>query len=127
MPRLAQYRNPEKGWGVWQVNDKNAGEFIGWILIRPMYFFTDAPAWHDIEIGWRFKQRTWGQGFATEAAKHIMQTLTISQDIGYFSAIVDADNLASIGVMKKLGMDYLKTDTHPDVADATVEFYQVKV
>ncbi|QBY04975.1 N-acetyltransferase [Thalassotalea sp. HSM 43] len=127
IPRLAKYRNADKGWGLWQVDEKQSGQFLGWVLIRPMYFFSEQPHWRDLEIGWRFKQSAWGKGFASEAAKQVMNALIAEGEVDYFSAIADAKNLASIGVMKKLGLDYQKTDQHPDVAGEQVVFYQLKV
>lgn len=127
IPRMAKYTKPSKGWGLWQVRTNEHDDFIGWILVRPMNFFSDEPLWDDWELGWRFKRKAWGTGYATEAAQHIMQTLASSQDVGYFSAIAMPDNLASIAVMKKLGMQYIKTATHKDpLGDMEVVYYQLK-
>ncbi|MCX7553033.1 GNAT family N-acetyltransferase [Marinicella sp. S1101] len=127
IPRMVKYTNPTKGWGLWQVRVTANDEFIGWILVRPMNYFTDNPSWDDWELGWRFKRKAWGAGYATEAAQHIMQTLASSQDVGIFSAIAMPDNLASIAVMKKLGMQYTKTAMHKDpLGDMEVVYYQVK-
>jgi len=126
IPRMAEYTRAEKGWGLWQVNVTNTQEFIGWILVRPMHFFSEQPQWNNWELGWRFKQASWGKGYATEAAKQIMNTLASTQSVKYFSAIAVPDNLASINIMKKLGMQYLKTDLHQDpLGDMKVVYYQV--
>ncbi|MCL1137232.1 GNAT family N-acetyltransferase [Shewanella pneumatophori] len=129
MPRFAAYRDVEKGWGLWKVfinqsqtlvneADKVEAYFAGWILIRPMYFFTDTPRYDDLEIGWRFKQETWGKGIATESAtkviEHILQT---QPEIKHLSAIADEQNLASINIMKKLGMSFKGNLDHPDAGD----------
>jgi RimJ/RimL family protein N-acetyltransferase len=118
LPRMRAYTNPAQGWGLWKVTTlasqlENPSCFIGWILVRPMGFFSDAPALHDIEIGWRFKQMTWGKGYATEAAKAILQMLAQQAEVSHVSAIVDTANLSSIGVMEKLGMQFLKRDSYP--------------
>lgn len=39
IPRMQSYRSADKGWGLWQVNTLADNEFIGFILVRPMYFF----------------------------------------------------------------------------------------
>ena len=49
MPRHNAYKNPDKGWGLWKVTNTATKESIGWILVRPMDFFSDRPIWHDIE------------------------------------------------------------------------------
>lgn len=126
IPRMAKYTNEEKGWGLWQIRITESGEYIGWVLVRPMDFFTDNPKWNDWELGWRLKRKAWGKGFGTEAAKHIMHALADTQDVGYFSAIAMPKNDASIHIMKKLGMQYIKTDIHKDpLGDEEVVYYQL--
>ena len=128
LPRLAKYANPEKGWGLWKLTTISKQQFIGWVLVRPMHFFSDDPQWHDWELGWRLKRVAWGQGFATEAAKHVMAALARSQDMTCFSAIAMPGNKASIYIMEKLGMSYQKTDIYRDpLGDEEVVFYSVKL
>lgn len=125
LPRLAKYTNLEKGWGQWKVCLKGSNEFIGWILIRPMDFFSDNPKYHDIEIGWRFKQNSWGKGYATEAAKAVKAVIAQRPEVTHITAIAEEGNNASINIMKKLGLTYLKTDIHKDpLGDTEVVFYQ---
>ncbi len=128
IPRLLAYRNPDKGWGIWQVNTKQDNAFVGWILARPMHFFSDNTDYTDIELGWRFKQHTWGKGFATEAAQSVLKGL--HEQIGYskFSAIAVSENLGSISVMKKLGMHFVKKELHIDpLFEEEVEYYHMTV
>ncbi|MCL1065668.1 GNAT family N-acetyltransferase [Shewanella olleyana] len=118
IPRLAKYLNQEKCWGQWKVFDLN-DVFLGWILIRPMGFFSDKPKLDDLEIGWRFKQATWGNGIATESALALINHISQQQDsISKFSAIADPLNTASIKVMKKLGMTYIETQQYHDENEA---------
>ncbi|REL30494.1 GNAT family N-acetyltransferase [Thalassotalea euphylliae] len=145
MPRLQKFVNPSQGWGMWGVftqgveaqqttdvtqaasqAEHDREHFIGWVLIRPMGFFTDKPNWDELEIGWRFKRNTWGKGYATESAQHVMsaiKSLGIARGIG---AIALPDNSASIGVMKKLGLQYASTYQHTDpLGDAEVVYYRL--
>lgn len=124
IPRMLRYRNPELGWGIWRVALKDSNEFIGWVLVRPMNFFSQQRNDNDIELGWRFKRSTWGQGFATEAATQVMRALEQQCPPESFSAIAIPDNHGSINVMTKLGMNYIKTDWHRDpIGDVKVVFY----
>jgi len=144
IPRLNSYRNADKGWGLWQVSTialpDEPQEFLGWVLIRPMNFFSDNPELNNLEIGWRFFQHTWGKGYATEAAKAITQALTqtliqtVTQaptqkgNIDFFSATAFANNHASIGIMKKLGMRLLKEYNHQDAFGSHPSvYYQMPV
>ena len=74
-----------------------------------MGFFTDAPNYSDIEIGWRFKQASWGHGYATEAALALCDELIKQDDVKAISATALKDNTASIKIMKKLGLQFIKT------------------
>ena len=126
IPRMKSYTNANKGWGLWKVSLISNGDFLGWVLVRPMEFFSDSPQWNNLELGWRFKKDSWGQGYATEAAKHIKDALVRTGQVKLFSAVAFEENIASIKIMKKLGMSYLKTDIHRDpLGDEELVYYQV--
>ncbi|MGO2370950.1 GNAT family N-acetyltransferase [Pseudoalteromonas sp. KG3] len=114
IPRMQAYRNPQQGWGLWQVNLNESDTFIGWILIRPMGFFTEQADYSDIEIGWRFKRTSWGKGYASEAAQAVADVITANADIKALSATALKDNNGSIKVMKRLGMQFVEHYTHSD-------------
>lgn len=142
IPRLKSFTNPEKGWGLWKVTLLDSNEFIGWILVRPMDFFSSKPQWHNLEIGWRFKEHSWGKGLATEAAKQVKQyiaadakqnslnaTLTKTSEqnpnVTCFTAVAMAENGASIAIMKKIGLSFIKAGSHKDpLGDCDVVYYQ---
>ena len=67
LPRLAQYANPEQGFGLWKVRLIDTDEFIGCVLVRPMDFFSDTPQYHNLELGSRFKQGFWRKGYGSLA------------------------------------------------------------
>ena len=128
LPRLLSYTDPEKGWGMYQVCLKDDGQAIGWILVRPMDFFSDSPQWDNLELGWRFYRTTWGKGYATEAAIAIKNAFIEQKDIGKFTAIALEGNDASIKIMTKLGMHYVKTAIHEDpLGNEEVVYYEVSV
>ncbi|MEC4724045.1 GNAT family N-acetyltransferase [Shewanella sp. D64] len=130
IPRLEKYSNQAKGWGLWKVSltmlDKAVQvPFLGWILVRPMDFFTDTPQWDNLEIGWRFKQIAWGKGYATEAAQAVIAVVTQEPHLNVISAIALEENLGSINIMKKLGMTFLKTECVDDsFVEGRVVYYQ---
>ncbi|MBV1911669.1 MAG: GNAT family N-acetyltransferase [Kangiellaceae bacterium] len=134
IPRMASYRNSKQGWGLWKVVQKQDSRFVGWVLIRPMEFFSDDTKWDNIEIGWRFFRQDWGKGFATESARAVCNALIVASQFGIIdkitriSAVAMAENKASINIMKKLGLVYLKTDILKDpLGDSEVVFYQMKI
>jgi len=130
LPRLESYSNNEKGWGMWGVYIAQSDEFIGWILVRPMEFFTDNPEYNNLELGWRFKRSSWGKGYGTEAANAVKDALISyngqNQTIEYLSAVAMLDNEGSISIMKKMGMSYIKTYVHEDpLGDIDAVYYQL--
>ncbi|MBL4764855.1 MAG: GNAT family N-acetyltransferase [Colwellia sp.] len=128
LPRMKAFSNVKKGWGLWQVTDKASREYLGWILVRPMDFFSDAPKFRDLELGWRFFKKTWGKGYATEAAIAIKNGVVSQTDIDFVSASALAGNHGSIRVMKKMGMDFIKKYTHKDpIGDFIAVYYQMSV
>lgn len=128
IPRMEKYRDSSKGWGIWQVSDKETNKYLGWVLIRPMAFFTDTPKYNDLEIGWRFFQNSWGKGYATEAAIAIKDAVVADTYISHISALAVADNIGSIGVMKKMGMSFIKAYLHKDpIGDFDAVHYQMSV
>jgi len=125
LPRMKSYTTPERGWGIWAVFLKETNQYIGWILVRPMDFFSDKPQFDNLELGWRFERASWGKGYATEAAKAIADELARKTDIKKFCAIADEDNYGSIGIMKKLGMTFIKQYIHHDpLGDWDVVYYE---
>jgi len=128
IPRMLSYTNPNKGWGLWKVCQTENGEFIGWILVRPMDFFGDNPQLDNLELGWRFMQNSWGHGYATEAALSIMNALISHKSATKYTALAVPDNLASIAIMKKLGMKFIKKEIHKDpLGDLMAEYYGLTV
>lgn len=73
---------------------------IGWCGLR---FF---PETQEVDLGYRLMKKYWGQGHATEAARVCLeygfQTLKLTRII----ARAKPQNLASIKVMQKLGMNF---------------------
>ncbi|EDQ02257.1 GNAT family N-acetyltransferase [Shewanella benthica] len=133
IPRLESYANEDEGWGIWKVTAKpsdtlEAHLYLGWILVRPMDFFNDEPEWDNLELGWRFKQVAWGKGYASEAAKAVMDVVTAPDKINKASAIAFEENLGSIKIMEKLGMNFLKKGIHKDpLGDLELVYYEKRL
>ena len=127
LPRMKAYRNPKAGWGLWKTRRMTDGAFLGWVLVRPMHYFNEQRDDSNLELGWRFHRKFWGKGYATEAAKIIMDTIAKQRGISQFSAIVDSENVASIRIMEKLGMSFEKLDVFKDpLIDEVVDYYSIK-
>ena len=58
----------------------------------------------EVEMGWIVNKRYWGHGYATEAAKIMMDFCVHELGIKKFIAHCDAENIGSYRTMEKLGM-----------------------
>jgi RimJ/RimL family protein N-acetyltransferase len=76
--------------------------FMGYAGIMP------SPAGHPlgphIEIGWRLVRTAWGKGYATEAARAVLQDAFSRLGFGEVLAYTAADNAHSQAVMARLGL-----------------------
>lgn len=72
------------------------------------------------ELGYTFFREYWGQGYATEAAAGLRDWYFAHTDATHFIGLADIRNIASITVLKKIGM----TPTHISEAEPgfTVQF-----
>jgi len=66
----------------------------------------------DTEIGWRFVRAAWGRGYATEAARPVLNHALVTLKLAVVVADIDPANTASIGVARKLGFRLLEPIVH---------------
>ena len=90
------------GFSSWSIIESSTGQIIGSCGVQHLEFNPDNP----IEIGWRIIPQKWGKGFATEAAKAIMDFAFNNQKFQLVYAVCHKENLKSVRVMKKLGMNF---------------------
>lgn len=92
----------QRGWGFWAVELPGATPFIGTVGINPPGF--PAPWQPAVEIGWRLKRDTWGQGYATEAAIAARDFAFNELQLPQIVALSVVPNSPSHGVMERIGM-----------------------
>jgi len=80
------------GLGVYAVVLQNSGELIGYCGLRGL------PCGRN-EILYAYKKESWGKGYATEAARAVLDVHTMRPLI----AVSYPENTASIALIKKLG------------------------
>jgi len=105
----------ENGWGLWAVEVVGGAPFIGFVgLGRPGF----EPLTDCVEVGWRLSVASWGQGYATEAARAAVAFGFTSLGLREIVAFTVPANRASRRVMEKLGMvhDVAGDFLHPRVA-----------
>lgn len=105
----------ETGYGLYAVEIKETGEFIGYVGFHRFTF--DAPFSPGWEIGWRILDRFWNNGYATEAAKACLNLAREKRLCNKLYSFTAVPNIPSENVMKRIGMDYQGTFMHPALAD----------
>lgn len=95
---LPQYKN---NLGRWAIYTKNDMDFIGWCGLKYR------PELDEIDLGYRLMQNAWGKGYATEAAQHTLDHGLNKLQLKLITGRAHIENLASIKVLEKIGMDFI--------------------
>ena len=74
--------------------------FIGWCSM-----FRWNPTYRSLGIGYCFDEPAWGQGYATEAVRAMLQWAYGALDLNRVEAELDTRNAASRRVLEKLGFE----------------------
>jgi [ribosomal protein S5]-alanine N-acetyltransferase len=97
LTEYAQY-----GFGRWAVVLKETGKVIGFCG------FKHEPSLKGVDIGYRFHPDYWGQGIATEANLACFAYARTHMALVEVFGEVVTENIDSIKVIKKLGMEFVK-------------------
>lgn len=103
---LEQYKDYDLyGMGRWAVVLKSTRAFTGWCGLK---YRPDLGPEGEVDLGYRFFRKYWGQGIASEAAtaciEYGFQVLKLNRIIG---RVMEA-NAGSINVLEKCGMQFVK-------------------
>ena len=99
---LPQYKN---NLGRWATYTKSNNDFIGWCGLKYR------PELDEIDLGYRLKRSAWGKGYATEAAKHTLDHGLNDLDLEIITGRAHIENIASIKVLEKIGMQFSREET----------------
>lgn len=109
VPRAAAWRSMAamtgswllKGFGMFSVVEKASGACIG--RLGPW----EPEDWPGTEVGWGLTRSAWGKGYATEGAAAAIDWAFTT--LGWSNVIhcINAQNVASVGVARRLGSVYL--------------------
>lgn len=114
LEKYTHYR--QYGFGRWAVILKETGEYLGWCGLK----YT--PELDEFDIGYRFMQKFWGFGYATEAAEACMQYGFEKLGIPVIVGRAMPENTASVRVLEKIGLTYLENR----FTDGTEEVIYIK-
>lgn len=103
----------ENGIARWAVVEKETQLFIGWsglkVLTEPLNGFVNV-----YELGYRFLPETWGKGYATEAAKAMLNYGFNQMNLEIIYACAHEENDGSNHVLRKIGFQKTGEFLEPD-------------
>jgi RimJ/RimL family protein N-acetyltransferase len=92
-------RMAEEGTGARTAIDRrDDGTFLGWCAATRW-----SPDYRSAALGYCLNESAWGHGYATEAARALLQWAFETLDLNRVQAEVDTRNAASARVLEKLG------------------------
>jgi RimJ/RimL family protein N-acetyltransferase len=107
----------ERGWGFWAAESKATREFIGFVgLHTPSAELPFSPC---VEVGWRLAFAHWSRGLASEAAKGALRIGFRVLGLREIVSFTTVENLRSLAVMERLGMQESGTFEHPQVPEGS--------
>jgi [ribosomal protein S5]-alanine N-acetyltransferase len=89
------------GHGRWAVHLRSNLEFIGWCGLK---YLSET---NEVDLGYRFMKKFWGNGYATEAALACIEYGFTRLNLQRIVGRALPGNLASIKVLEKCAMKYL--------------------
>jgi RimJ/RimL family protein N-acetyltransferase len=85
------------GYGIWLIQEEDRAELVGTAGLRPLEDL-------GLEIFYSLAPGSWGQGYATEAARAVVDPAGGDRGVPAVRAAVDEGNAASVAVVRRLGM-----------------------
>jgi [ribosomal protein S5]-alanine N-acetyltransferase len=117
--RLCLAKWEAEGDFPWAITLKEDGQLIGMMGLRINGFIAD--------VGYVLGRQWWGNGFATEALRSIVNWALSQPSIYRVWAMCNVDNLGSARVLEKVGMQregVLRRNTlHPAISETPVDTY----
>lgn len=96
------------GYGIWGIYTKKDDRLIGRCGLQNSVIENKT----EIELGYLIDHPYWNNGYATEAAKFVIDYAFHNLDIERIVALIDKNNISSRNVASKLGMQFTKEIKH---------------
>jgi len=107
--KLIEYYSKHPGLGVWAAIKKESGEHIGFFELAHM------DNTEEIEVGYRLHKKFWGKGYATEMSRTLIDYGFNQLKLDKIVGITHPENIASLNVLKKAGLVYVRDDHFYDL------------
>lgn len=97
--RILDYYDARPGLGVWMTIERATEHQVGFHLINNIQGETI------LQVGYGLVKPAWGKGYATEMASALLRYGFAELGLDRIAGIADLDNLASIRVLGKIGLE----------------------
>jgi RimJ/RimL family protein N-acetyltransferase len=87
--------------GCWAIEPLQGGPPAGTLLLKPL-----PNGVGEVEVGWHLHPDSWGRGYATEAARAVLDR-AFTEGLAEVYAVVRPGNEPSLAVCRRLGMEPL--------------------
>ncbi|MGY1690539.1 GNAT family N-acetyltransferase [Geodermatophilus sp. SYSU D01105] len=91
----------DQRFGVWAAEVAGTGAVAGTVLLKPL-----PGGVGEVEVGWHLHPDSWGHGYATEAARAVIDR-AFAAGLPEVYAVVRPGNAPSLAVCRRLGMEPL--------------------
>jgi RimJ/RimL family protein N-acetyltransferase len=105
------------GFSMFSVIERSSGRWIGRLgTWQPI-------GWPGTEVGWALAREAWGKGYAVEGSAAVMDWAF--SELGWTEVIhaIDAENVRSANVARRLGSTYLRDAILPDPLNVGVQIW----
>jgi RimJ/RimL family protein N-acetyltransferase/ketosteroid isomerase-like protein len=109
LPAFLGYYERFAGYGFWAAVEKSSGRFLGWFHFRPPPGAED----DEVELGYRLHKSAWGQGYATEGSRALIEKGFAEHGVRRVVASTMVVNVGSRRVMEKSGLKLVRTFHQP--------------
>lgn len=92
-----------RGYGMWALAKRGDDRMIGRVG------FINPEGWPGFELGWTLERAAWGNGYATEAARHLLAYAFDVMGREKVISVIHPDNAASIRVAERIGERFERT------------------
>ena len=110
------YQKSDNGFWVWAIERKSDNVFVGTSAI-----IVDDK--NEGEIGCRFLEKYWGNGFGSEVAEALIQYGLNEMKLKAMYAYVDILNVASVKILEKTSLEFIREEWNEE-EQCTDRFYK---
>ncbi len=108
LPHYLSFYERFSDLGFWAAIEAATGAFMGWFHFKP---YRENP--DEIELGYRLMKRFWGQGYATEGSRALIDKGFREQNVHKVVATTMRENWRSRHVVEKVGLRFEQTFVYP--------------